>query len=70
MDPSACYTSGTLTCVLYLAFCHPVSPEVGGNCYNSAVCQKSYSEDDNYVIEYNMGAFTNYTHFYESKLPG
>lgn len=66
MDSSACYGSDDNACVIFLAFCHPLPPEVGNVCYNSAVCQKGYSGDDT-VQEYSMGAYRNFTQFYESK---
>lgn len=67
VNPSACYDSDELNCVLYLSFCHPVPIELGESCYNAAVCQKGFDQDGD-VLELNMGSFTNYTHFYKSKL--
>lgn len=66
VDASACYSADDISCVMFLAFCHPVPPEIGETCYNSAICQKGYDQDGN-VVELSMGAFSNYTHFYESK---
>ena len=69
VDSEGCYGSGQDTCMMYLAFCHPVPPELGSKCYQSAICQKATtgSGEDLYVEEYSMGAFTNFTRFYESK---
>lgn len=69
VDASACYNTNDISCVMFLAFCHPVPPEIGDTCYNSAICQKGYDQDSN-VLELSMGRFTNYTHFYENDEQG
>ena len=54
-------------CIILFAFCHPLPLDLSENCRNpeSAICQADKLADA--TKSWSMGAFENYTRFYESK---
>lgn len=62
-----CYNFEDEECMILMSFCHPLPLDVSENCANpeSAVCQANKIEDADKA--WSMGAYENYTRFYESK---
>ena len=66
-DTYGCYDQNVVGCMIYLAFCHPLPLDLGVDCYNAAVCQKEFYGNGT-SKEISLGSFTNFIHFYSSKL--
>ena len=62
-----CYNFGGDPCHIFLALCHPLPLDISDNCSNpeSALCQANKLVDATKGL--SMGAYENYTRFYESE---
>ena len=62
-----CYNFEGEECMIVFAFCHPLPLDISAKCRNpeSAICQADKLENASH--SWSMGAFENYTRFYESE---